>query len=137
MIEVTALPQADAVDTSAAAAAVARAAAAELGEDPRGTWIVWQTIEAGAYAEGADAPAVQPAATHPPLVEVIAYEGRPADLIERILVAVADTLTGQLRLDAGNVFVRWVEATPGRLYTGGRVVGAGEHAQPGEPLLHE
>ena len=118
VIEVTALPQADGVDVSATAAAVTRTVAGALGEEPRGTCVVWRTVDARGYSEGGDAPAVQPAATHPPLVEVIAYEGRPADLIGRILVAVADTLAGELRLDAGNVFVRWIEAAPGRLYTG-------------------
>ena len=49
VIEVRALPQADGVDPSAAAAAVARAVAAELGEEPRGTWVVWGTVEPGRY----------------------------------------------------------------------------------------
>ncbi|HEU0337126.1 MAG TPA: hypothetical protein VFR43_11260 [Gaiellaceae bacterium] len=123
VIEVSALPQRDEADTAAAAAAVTEAAAALLGEEPRGTWVVWRTIEPGLYAEGDLAPAVQPPATHPPLVEVVAYEERPPELVERILVAVAETLARELRLERGNVFVRWVEATAGRLHTGGRVAG--------------
>jgi phenylpyruvate tautomerase PptA (4-oxalocrotonate tautomerase family) len=123
VLEVTALPQAAGVDTAAAAAALTHAVAAELDEDSAGTWVVWRTLDAGAYAEGGDAPATQPPATHPPLVQVVAYEGRTPELVERVLVAVADTLVRELGLAPGNVFVRWAEATAGRLYTGGRVVG--------------
>lgn len=123
VIEVSALPQREGVDAATAAAAVSEAVAKLLGEEPRGTWVVWRTIEPGTYAEGDQAPAVQPAATHPPLVQVVAYEGRPPELVERILVAVAETIARELRLEHGNVFVRWVEATAGRLYTGGRLAG--------------
>jgi phenylpyruvate tautomerase PptA (4-oxalocrotonate tautomerase family) len=124
VIEVTALPQRDGVDVASAAQALGAAVAMVLDEDPRETWVVWRTLEPGRYAEGGDAPDVQPRSTHPPLVTVVAYEGRPADLVGRILAAVADTLAAQLELEPGNVFVRWSEATAGRLYAGGRVVGA-------------
>jgi phenylpyruvate tautomerase PptA (4-oxalocrotonate tautomerase family) len=123
VIDISALPQREGVDAAAASAALTEAVAAVLGDEPRGTWVVWRTIEPGLYVEGDDAPPVQPAATHPPLVEVIAYEGRPPELVERLLVTVADTLARELRLEHGNVFVRWVEATAGRLYTGGGVAG--------------
>jgi phenylpyruvate tautomerase PptA (4-oxalocrotonate tautomerase family) len=121
VIEVSALPQRDGVDAAAAASAVATAVAALLGEEPQGTWVVWRTLEPGCYVEGDDAPALQPRATHPPLVEVVTFEGRPPELVERLLVAVAETLGRELGLEQGNVFVRWVEATAGRLYSGGRV----------------
>jgi hypothetical protein len=124
VIQVRALPQQQGVDIGAAAVAVTVSVATELGEEPRGTWVAWQTIEPGGYTEGDEAPDFQPRATHPPLVEVVAFEGRPPELVERVLVAVAETLAAALRLEPGNVFVRWVEATGGRLYTGGRVVGS-------------
>jgi phenylpyruvate tautomerase PptA (4-oxalocrotonate tautomerase family) len=123
VIEVSALPQREGIDVRAASAALTKAVAALLGEEPRGTWVVWRTIEPGRYVEGGDAPAVQPPATHPPLVQVVASEGRSPELVERILVAVAETLARELRLEPGNVFVRWVEATAGRVYSGGRVAG--------------
>lgn len=78
---------------------------------------------AGRLRRATDAPAVQPRATHPPLVRVIAYEGRPPEVVERMLVTVAETLARELRLEPGNVFVRFEEATAGRLYTGGGIAG--------------
>lgn len=121
VIEISALPQPVGVDPAAALRAVTQAVAAVLGEDERGTWATWQAIEPGAFAEGAEAPAVQPRSTHPPLVRVTAFEGRPADVIAQVLTATAEALAGALGLDPGNVFVRYEEATAGRLYTGGAI----------------
>jgi phenylpyruvate tautomerase PptA (4-oxalocrotonate tautomerase family) len=101
---------------------VTHALAEVLSEEPTGTWATWQEIAPGRYAEGGDAPAFQPAATHPPLVELLAFEGRPPELVERMLETVAEVLVRELELEPGNVFVRYVEATSGRLYTGGSVV---------------
>jgi len=94
-----------------------------LGEEPRGTWATWETIEQGWYSEGGVAPAAQPTGTHPPLVTLVASEGRPPELVTRMLTCVADTLARELGLEPGNVFVAFEEVRPGRLYTGGRVVG--------------
>jgi phenylpyruvate tautomerase PptA (4-oxalocrotonate tautomerase family) len=121
VIEISALPQREGVDTDAALRDVTRAVAGALGEDQRGTWATWRTIEPGRYAEGAEQPHVQPETTHPPLVRVVAFEGRSGDLVERVLVAVADALADALGLERGNVFVRYEEAAAGRLYTGGSI----------------
>jgi len=52
---------------------------------------------------------------------VTAFEGRPADVVASILATVAETLARELRLEPGNVFVRYEEQRAGRLYTGGVV----------------
>jgi phenylpyruvate tautomerase PptA (4-oxalocrotonate tautomerase family) len=65
---------------------------------------------------------MQPATTHPPLVRVIAFEGRPAEQVAALVRCVATTLARELTLEEGNVFVVYEEARPGRLYTGGDVV---------------
>jgi phenylpyruvate tautomerase PptA (4-oxalocrotonate tautomerase family) len=122
VVSITALPQRGGRPPEQVLAAVTHALAELLGEQPSGTWATWHEIPAGRYVEGGDAPAFQPAATHPPLVEVVAFEGRPPDLVERMLETVAEVLARELDLEPGNVFVRYVEATAGRLYTGGSVV---------------
>ncbi|MGH3103991.1 MAG: tautomerase family protein [Gaiellaceae bacterium] len=101
---------------------VSRALADLLGEPPHGTWATWEAIRPGSYAEGAETPDRQPASTHPPLVSVLAFEGRPAELVERMLVCVADTLVRELGLEPGNVFVTYDEVASGRVYDGGQVV---------------
>ena len=112
VVVIRALPQPSA-DVRAVAAAVATALAAELGESPRGTWATWQTVEA--YVEGDEASAVQPRDTHPPLATVIA-RGRPPETVTRMLRCVGETLVRELDLEPGNVFVRYEEVEPGRLY---------------------
>lgn len=101
------------VEPGAAAVAVATTLAAELGEEPRGTWVTWETVDA--YAEGGVAPAVQPRDTHPPVAEILAG-ARPPDVVERMLRAVGDTLVRELGLEPGNVFVTFTEVDPARLY---------------------
>lgn len=112
VVRIRALPQPSA-DPQTVAAAVATALAGELGEDPRGTWATWQTVEA--YAEGDVTPAEQPRDTHPPLVTVLA-RGRPPEVVTRMLRSVGDTLVRELGLEPGNVFVTYEEVEPGRLY---------------------
>jgi hypothetical protein len=121
VVQIRALPQQEGVDVEAALVAVSHAVAFVLGEEPRGTWATWETIDAGCYVEGAEAPAVQPRGTHPPLVSVRAFEGRSPELVERILLALAETLAAALDLEAGNVFAAYDELGSGRLYTGGAI----------------
>ena len=124
IIQVTALRQRIGVDLGAVAKELAVAVSRELGEEPSGTWITWQTLEPGAYREGEnDAPSEQPAATHPPIVRINAFEGRESDVVARVLSAVAGTLVRELGLEPGNAFVVWDELRAGRLHTGGGMPG--------------
>jgi phenylpyruvate tautomerase PptA (4-oxalocrotonate tautomerase family) len=121
IVRISALPQRD-VDTALVLSRVTHELADVLGEDPRGTWATWDTIAPGAYAEAGSMPTEQPRATHPPLVSVVAFGGRSPELVERMLVRVADVLARELGLEPGNVFVTYEEPQPGRLYTGGQIV---------------
>ena len=112
VIRIRALPQPSA-DVRAVAASVSTALAAELGEDPRGTWTTWETLDA--YAEGGEAPAEQPRDTHPPLATVLA-RGRPPETVAKMLRCVGDALVRELGLEPGNVFVTYEEVDPARLY---------------------
>lgn len=120
VVEIRALPQAD-VDVEVVLAAVTRELAAFLDEEASGTWATWEEIPAGRYSEGGDAPATQPRSTHPPLVRVTAFEGRAPNVVAGMLRSVAETLARELGLEPGNVFVRYEEQVPGKLFTGGSV----------------
>ncbi len=123
-MQVTALRQRVGTDLDAASRAIVLAVSREIEEDPQGTWVTWQTLPAGTYREGEnDAPAEQPAATHPPLVRINAFEGRSPETIARVLSAVAGAVVRELELDPGNVFVVWDELHAGRLHTGGGMPG--------------
>ena len=121
IVEIQALPQPSHVDPRAAVKAVAQAVAEAMGLPARQVWAAWRTIESGHYVEGDVAADAQPRGTHPPIVNVIAFQGRPEEMIERVLTAVADTLTRQLDLEPGAPFVVYTEVKSGRVYTGGAV----------------
>lgn len=125
IVAVTALRQRVGVDADAVARALVLAVSRELGEDPSGTWVTWQTLPPGGYREGEvdDAPSEQPLSTHPPIVRISAFEGRDPDLVARILSAVAGTIVRELGLDPGNAFVVWDELQAGCLHTGGEMPG--------------
>ncbi len=78
----------------------------------------------GAYHEGVDdAPLDQPEATHPPIVRISAFEGRPPELVARVLSAVAGIVVRELGLQPGNAFVVWDELRAGNVHTGGGMPG--------------
>jgi phenylpyruvate tautomerase PptA (4-oxalocrotonate tautomerase family) len=121
IVQIEALPQTSAIDLDATLATVCREVDSRLGEQPSGTWATWRTLDR--YVEGTGATAAaRPRETHPPLVRVVAFEGRPAEQIAELLRCVASTLARELDLEPGNVFVTYVEAHRGRLFTGGEVV---------------
>ena len=122
ILQVTALPQPLQVDLGDAATALAHAAAAALGEPPNHVWVTWQTVEPGLYSEGGDAPLVQPRSTHPPIVRILAATGRPAELVERVLIGVAEAIVRELVLAPGNAFVHWETLPTSTVYTGGQLV---------------
>ncbi len=120
IVQIEALPQAPGVDVERALGAICDEVATRLGEEPSGTWATFRTLEH--YLEGRDEPDVQPRSTHPPLVRVIAFEGRSSEQIAELLRCVASVLAAEFQLEEGNVFVVYEEARAGRLYTGGDVV---------------
>jgi phenylpyruvate tautomerase PptA (4-oxalocrotonate tautomerase family) len=122
VVRIRALRQPGLVDTAAVLASVSQALADLLGEAPDGTWATWEELGPGAYVEGSVAPDEQPRSTHPPLVSLLAFEGRPAEVVDRMLTCVAETLARELDLEPGNVFVTYDEVRSGRVYDGGRVV---------------
>ena len=92
---------------------MATALAAEIGQDPRGSWVTWETVEA--YAEGDVTPGEQPRDTHPPLA-IVSAKRRPPEVIDAMLRCVGDTLVQELGLEPGNVFVTYEEIHPDGLY---------------------
>jgi hypothetical protein len=109
VVRIRALPQRG-IDVRTVAQAVATALAAEIGQDPRGSWVTWETVEV--YAEGDVTLGVeQPRDTHPPLA-IVSAKRRPPEVIDAMLRCVGDTLVHELGLEPGNVFVTYEEIHP-------------------------
>ena len=112
VVRIRALPQRG-IEVRAVAQAVATALAGEIGHDPRGSWVTWETVEV--YAEGDVTPGEQPRDTHPPLA-IVSAKRRPPEVIDAMLRCVGDTLVQELGLEPGNVFVTYEEIHPDGLY---------------------
>jgi phenylpyruvate tautomerase PptA (4-oxalocrotonate tautomerase family) len=116
IIEINALAPAEPFDLRAALAHVTGSVAGFLGEEPRGTWAIFQPIPPGHFAEGEDAPDRQPSGTHPAIVRVFA--NRTPDHVAPLLEVVALSVTEAFGLEEGNVFVRCELADPARMHWG-------------------
>lgn len=119
VISIRALPQQPGVDRTAAMSNATQAVAAVLGIDPRRVWATWTEVVPALFVEGGVVAERQPQTSHPPLVDIVAFEGRPPELVERIVRAVVDALAEGLSLPTSNFFVTYTEAKSGRLWTGG------------------
>ena len=116
IIEIATLAPADGLDVSTALGAVTTEVAAFLDEDPRGTWAIYRPIAPGHFAEGTDAPATQPAETHPAIVRVFA--NRPPDEVPALLEVVAAAVVRAFGLREGNIVVLFEAADPDRMFWG-------------------
>ena len=116
IIEIATLAPADGLDVSTALGAVTTEVAAFLDEDPRGTWAIYRPIAPGHFAEGTDAPATQPAETHPAIVRVLA--NRPPDEVPPLLEVVAAAVVRAFGLREGNIVVLFEAADPDRMFWG-------------------
>jgi hypothetical protein len=122
VVRISALPQAAGIDTGSVLKRLCLRLAEVDQVDARHWWAIWHPVAPEAYVEGdVQAPSVQPGASHPPIVEILAFAGRDAAIVEQLLMVASETLVDGLGMESGNVFVTWTELQPGRVSTGGAV----------------
>jgi hypothetical protein len=102
LIEIVALRQPEAVDIDGVTRRINEAVAAAIPCRPEAVWTTWRTID-GSYAVGGRVAAVQPTASHPPIVHV--YLRRTPEETARAVDAIERVLAAALSLDPDNVFV--------------------------------
>lgn len=121
IVEIQAPPQEDHVEIPAVLARVCKDLAAVVGCPERQVWATWRTLPEGHFLE-ADVSAVrQPPDSHPPMVRILAMEGRSPETIAKMLESVAASLAAALPIEADNVFAVYEELHGGRVLFGGRV----------------
>jgi hypothetical protein len=96
--------------------------AAAIDYDPSHIWSYWQFIERHMYAAGDSIAAVIQKETHSPIVEVIGFEGKSQELIEKMLKTIADVLAEGLTIERSNIFITYFEAKSGSVFDGGEIV---------------
>jgi hypothetical protein len=91
------------------------------GCDLRHCWATWVEIAPGHYADGAALADTQPDGTHPPIADLICFEGGDAERIARTLEETGRALSEGLGIP-GNIFIRYVEARSGEVIDGAGIV---------------
>ncbi len=120
VIRIRGLPQHAGCDIQAALTAVCVDVARVYGCRASRVWATWDEIRPGFYVEGADPAFAQPKSTHPPLVDIIAFEGKDDGQIAAVIEEISRSLSDSLGLN-GNLFITYTEARSGRVYTGGHI----------------
>jgi hypothetical protein len=121
IVEIQAPPQDASVDIRAVLARVCRDLAAVAGCPERQVWATWRTLPEGTFLEADVAAGRQPRDSHPPMARLLAMEGRPPELIAKMLESVAASLAATMPIDPDNVFAVYDELRAGRTLFGGRV----------------
>lgn len=122
VIEIKALPQKEWISVPNVLKKLSAKVAQVVGLEVKHVWATWESIIPEHYVEGNLESPLQPAGTHPPIVKILAFEGRPHELVEKLMSAVAEVLVGELELEPGNVFILYQELRSGHVFDGGKVV---------------
>ena len=127
LIQIRSLPFDPPLDVPAVIERVARdfAQGAEIGLE--NVTVTWDTLQPGHYAVGGVTAAVQPAGSHPVLVDLLAPDLNRHRKIERMLTTVAESLSRHTGVPVANVFVNLRQAHSGMVFDQGKVArwGAG------------
>jgi hypothetical protein len=120
ILRIEALPQKPKVDIQRAL----RRVCVELSKiyecKPEQVWATWRPIESGFFVEGENAAEFQQDGTHPPIANLICFEGKPPETIARMLEVGSKVLSEELGIP-GNIFMYYTEARSGQVFTGGSV----------------
>lgn len=121
ILEIKALPQKPDIDVTACLKAICCAVADAVSIPRNHIWGTWESIKPGHYVEGDKSADVQMRSTHPPLVNVIAFEGRSQEDIETMIFATAKAVAQALAIAPENVFLTYTEVKSGKVFTGGKI----------------
>lgn len=121
IVNVKALPQKDPTLISKALKNTCVAIAKFYGCDACHVWATWEEIKPNRYLEGEIAVEIQPAGTHPPMVQLTCLEGSSNIEIEELLKIASATLAEGLALK-DNIFMTYHEACSGKIIAGSNIV---------------
>ncbi len=84
-------------------------------------WATWNEIQPGFYCEGSNSSDIQTDKSHPPICELVCFEGKSKDQIESVLKIAASTLSSGLEIP-NNIFITYREAKSGEVIAGNGIV---------------
>lgn len=121
ILSVKALPQKDSGKIESALKKTTVAISEVYGCKPSQLWATWQELDSRWYVEGEDSVQYQPNSSHPPICELLCFEGKSSIEIEKLLEVTAKTLSSELEIP-NNIFITYKEARSGEVITGNGIV---------------
>src|SRR5688572_9310275 len=121
ILHIRALPQKDPEKIQTALRETCLAIAKAYDCKPEQVWATWEELKPGFYFEGANPAVIQPEQTHPPIARLLCFEGKSPEVIEKVLMAAARTLSGVLGIP-GNIFITYHEAQSGRVIASNGII---------------
>ena len=121
-IHIRSLPPAEEPDTSALLEGLCADFARDTGIGIEHVTATWEWLEPDHYAVGGKAASAQPAGSHPLLVDLLAPDFNAGADVERMLVAIADSLAARAGVARDNIFINQRDARSGRVFDAGEIV---------------
>lgn len=121
ILHIKALPQKDSSIIPNVLKKVSLAISEVYGCAPEHVSITWQQLDSNHYVVGDSLLSLQPLHTHPPICELICFEGKTPDQIEDVLKVASATLGHELKIP-NNIFITYREASSGKVISGNTIV---------------
>lgn len=121
ILKVRGLPQRDPERIRTALSDTCIAIAKVANCQPQSVWATWEELKPGMYVEGSDSADLQPLNTHPPIAELLCFEGRSPEQISSLLTIAAETLSRGLGIP-NHIFMTYQEAKSGRVLDGTGII---------------
>lgn len=121
ILSIKALPQKEPSKVTIALKKTTMAIAEVYGCEPQHVWATWQDLVPGYYVEGSTEATSQPNDTHPPICELLCFEGKSPNEVESLLSVAAKTLSSELGIP-NNIFITYREAKSGYVVAGNGIV---------------
>jgi len=84
-------------------------------------WATWTEIRPGWYIEGTKSATMQTPLTHPPICQLICFEGKSSVEVEEILLVASKTLSAALNI-GDNIYMTYHESKSGQAIAGNGIV---------------
>src|SRR5438309_1836978 len=110
IINIKTLPLDGTIDTAAILVRLIEQLTLEIEYKAEEIWATWEFLPADNYAVGEEVSSTQTNASHPPLIRILAFEGKSPEMIERMIKKVAHLVSEELHIDIKNIFIEFHEA---------------------------
>ncbi|HXH02232.1 MAG TPA: hypothetical protein VNN09_02820 [Candidatus Competibacteraceae bacterium] len=121
-IHIKSLPFETAFDVAAVVEGITHDFSAATGIGLEHVTATWLFLSPGHYAVAGSAAAQQPQSSHPVLVDLLAPDFNPPEVVEKMLNCVASSIAKRIGIPRSNIFINYQAAHSGMIFDAGEVV---------------